>query len=420
MQQLDYLTKLLGFQGFYVKDMEIERKDDIERVILELWRAKGGKYICSPCGNELLDKHSSWIQEVRHLHLWRYLTILRFEKVKVRCPRCGVKVESLEFLEKSKRITKELSHQVSELCKVMTIEDVATFEHLHWETVKDIDKKAIEKAQTERNLEGISVLGVDEISVGRGHNYWHLISSLDGPYGPEMLHVGEGRKEEDLKPFWRWFGKQRARMVTHGVMDMAKGFINSFRTHCPSIKIIYDKFHVMRHLLNALNDVRKAEFKRAGKKMKGLLCGKKFILLKRMNNLKGDARKALKELLGVNHRIYKAHLLKESFGQLWSYTYKGAARRFWENWKEQLKWQRLEPYKKFANMIDRHIDGILGYCDNKVSLGYIEGTNLKARNIIRKAYGYRDKHYMKLKIIQGCSSIGVFRPYPYPLHHNPG
>ncbi|MBI5286557.1 MAG: transposase [Deltaproteobacteria bacterium] len=69
-----------------------------------------------------------------------------------------------------------------------------------------------------------------------------------------------------------------------------------------------------------------------------------------------------------------------------SYTYKGAARRFWENWKEQLKWQRLEPYKKFAKMIDNHIDGILWYCDKKVSLGYIEGTNLKARNIIRRAY----------------------------------
>jgi transposase len=119
-------------------------------------------------------------------------------------------------------------------------------------------------------------------------------------------------------------------------------------------------------------------------------------------------------------RIYKAHLLKESFGQLWSYTYKGAAKRFWGNWKEQLKWQRLEPYKKFAKMIVSLIDGILGYCDKKVSLGYIEGTNLKAKNIIRRAYGYRDKEYMKLKIIQGCSSIGAFKPYPYPLHYNSG
>lgn len=153
--------------------------------------------------------------------------------------------------------------------------------------------------------------------------------------------------------------------------------------------------------------------------MKGLLCEKKFILLSKRTNLKGQAKKALKGLLAVNRRLYKAHLLKEIFEQLWSYTYKGSALKFWQNWKEQLKWSRLDLYKKFAMMIDNHLDGILAYCEKKVPLGYIEGTNLKARNIIKRAYGYRDKEYMKLKIIQGCSSIGTFRPYPYPLHHNP-
>lgn len=419
MPDKDYLTELLGFQGFFVKGIEIQREGNVEKVIIDLGRSES-RYICSGCGRAFMSYYDKRSRQVRHLHLWRYLTILRFDSVRVECPRCGVKAEALGFAKKGRRETKELFHQVSELCKVMSVEDVATFEHLHWQTVKDIDKMAIQKAQRQRDLEGISVLGVDEISVGRGHNYWHLISSLDGTNGSEMLYVGEGRKEEDLKPFWRWFGKDRAKKITHGVMDMAKGFINSFRAHCPSIKIIYDKFHVVRHLLNALNEVRKTEFRRAGEKMRGLLYGKKFILLKNMSNLRGEARKSLKGLLAVNRRIYRAHLLKECFGQLWSYTYKGAAMRFWENWKEQLKWQRLEPYKRFALMIDRHIDGILGYCDKKVSLGYIEGTNLKARNIIRRAYGYRDREYMKLKIIQGCSSIGVFRPYPYNTHYNPG
>lgn len=419
MQQEDYLTELLGFQEFFVADMEIKRDGDIEKVTLVLDRLKRG-YICSGCGKVLTTYYDSRIQEIRHLHLFKYLTTLMFEKVRVDCPTCGVKVENLEFLEKYARATKELSHQTSELCKVMTIEDVSTFQSLHWETVKQIDKKAIERAQAERDLDGITVLGVDEISVGQGHKYWHMISSLEGPNGPELLYVGDGRKEEDLEPFWKWFGQERIKEITHGVMDMAKGFINSFRKHCPSIKIIYDKFHVVKHLLDALNEVRKTELKKAGEKMKGLLCGKKFILLSRERNLKGKAKQALKDLLRFNQRLFKAHLLKESFGQLWSYTYKGAAKKFWEGWKEQLKWSRLEPYKKFAQMVDRHLDGILTYCDKKVPLGYIEGTNLKAKNIIRRAYGYRDKEYMKLKIIQGCSSIGIFRPYAYVTHYNPG
>lgn len=133
-----------------------------------------------------------------------------FEKVRVKCPTCGVKVERLEFSDKYARITKRLSHQTSELCKVMSIEDVSTFEALHWQTVKDIDKGEIKKAQAERNLEGITVLGVDEIAIGKGHKYLHMISSLEGPNGAEVLYIGEGRKKKDLEPFWNWFSKERA------------------------------------------------------------------------------------------------------------------------------------------------------------------------------------------------------------------
>jgi len=143
-------------------DGRIKKEGDIEEVVITLGRGKG--HICSECGQEVKvnSRHSFYIQEVRHLHLWRYLTVLRFEKVKVRCPLCGIKVEKLDSLDKHSRFTKELSHQIEELCKAMTIEDVTTFEHLHWQTVKEIDKKAIEKAQTERDLDGMTVLGIDE------------------------------------------------------------------------------------------------------------------------------------------------------------------------------------------------------------------------------------------------------------------
>ena len=145
--------------------------------------------------------------------------------------------------------------------------------------------------------------------------------------------------------------------------------------------------------------------------MKGLLCGKKFILLSRQAHVRGKARAALRHLLGHNRRLFKGHLLKESFGHLWSYRSRTWARKFFTQWVAQLKWSRLAPYHKFARMVDAHLEGILAYCDKRVPLGYVEGTNLKARNVIRRAYGYRDQEYMKLKIIQACSSLGAFRPY---------
>ncbi|MBI5286555.1 MAG: transposase family protein [Deltaproteobacteria bacterium] len=150
--------------------MRIEKGGRVEKAIFDLGRTEK-RYICSGCGKVLDSYYDKASRQVRHLHLWRYVTVLRFDRVRVECPQCGVKVEVPGFLDRGRRETQQLAHQVSELCKVMDIEDVATFEHLHWQTVKDIDKKAIEKAQSERSLEGITVLGVDEIAVGRGHNY---------------------------------------------------------------------------------------------------------------------------------------------------------------------------------------------------------------------------------------------------------
>ncbi len=110
---------------------------------------------------------------------------------------------------------------------------------------------------------------------------------------------------------------------------------------------------------------------------------------------------SLKTLLAVNKRLHTAYLLKESFGQLWSYQREGWARRFFDNWKASLKWQRLKPYEKFAEMIERHWDGIAAYCnpDNKVSLGFVEGLNNKIRVIQRRAYGLRDEEYLRLKVL---------------------
>ncbi|MBK8869638.1 MAG: transposase [Elusimicrobia bacterium] len=171
-----------------------------------------------------------------------------------------------------------------------------------------------------------------------------------------------------MRKFWKWFGKDRAQRVTHVVMDMWAPFRNSFKAHCPDIQIIYDKFHVIRHLLNAVNDVRKSEFKkRAGKRFRGLLAGKKFILLSRLAHVRGKSREALNDLLAASPKLLKAHLLKESFGHLWSYKSRTCARRFFRQWVDQLKWTRMKSMRQFAKRVEKHLDGILAFCDKKVS-----------------------------------------------------
>jgi transposase len=419
--QTDYLTNLLGIKGYRVSAVE-QTWDSLGRSIARVLLERiGGDYICGRCGRTVSTGYDHSTQELRHLMFWQHDTSIRFERYRVDCPGCGVQTEALEFVGvRGPRVTRPLASLIHELCKITTVKAVAVLFGLHRHTVKDIDKVALEDVQAKRPLDGITVLGMDEIAVGKGHNYWTLVSSLEGPRGPEMLNVVEGRSEKRLKRFWRWFGKDRATQITHVVIDMCRAFEKSVRAHCRKkvgdvvimAKIIYDKFHVVRHLNDALNTVRKDELGKALGRFKKTLSGKKFVLLARRSRVRGHAREALDTILAASPKLQKAYLLKESFPHLWDYTYKGCALRFWQHWKAQLKWSRLKSYRRFVKLVDRHWDGILAFCDKKVSLGYIESSNLKARNVIRRAYGYRDEDYMKLKIIQACTPwMAQFRPW---------
>lgn len=414
--QIYSLTSLLEFQGFRISMIELVRCGrGLSTIRVHLERTEQGCYICGKCGQRVSQGYDHTMQELWHFPLWHHQTIVRYPRFRVKCPRCGICTEALDFADmRGPRVSRPLAMLIAQLCKVMSNKAVAIFYGLHEHTVKDIDKAALVEEQANRPLDGITVVGADELAVGKGHKrYWSLFSALEGPRGPEMLHIVEGRTQRKLNRFWRWFGPQRTSQVAYAVMDMCRAFEKSFRKHCgKDLHIIYDKFHVMRHLNGALNAVRKAELAKALGRFKETLSGKKFILLARRAHVRGNAREALDTVLAASPKLQKAHLLKEAFGHFWSYKSKTCALRFWNSWKAQLKWTRLKSYRNFVRMIERHLDGILAYCDKKVPLGYIEASNLKARNVVRRAYGYRDKEYMKLKIIQACTPWMIkFRPW---------
>jgi transposase len=212
---------------------------------------------------------------------------------------------------------------------------------------------------------------------------------------------GADRSEASMAQFYDWLGEKKSLRVHLAVMDMWKPFRNAATARAPQAAILFDKFHIMRHLGDALDQVRKAEYARLRGRDRRFIKGQKYTLLSRRENLSLEGRQSLKTLLAANKRLNTAYLLKESFGQLWDYEREGWARRFFENWRASLKWQRLKPYEKFAQMIERHWDGIAAYCkpENKVSLGFVEGLNNKIRVIQRRAYGLRDEDYLRLKIL---------------------
>jgi transposase len=337
---------------------------------------------------------------VRDLSCGDTRIFLELEVRRVDCRRCGkVKRERLAFLADNPLYTKRFAYFVGRRCRQATIKDVAKELALDWQTVKVLDQQYMEAQLKRAGTPAPQVIGVDELAIRKGHSYRIVVSDL--VRGRPIWFGGEDRSEASMSQFYDWLGERKSSCIRLAVMDMWKPFRLATNAYALQAAILFDKFHVMRHLGEALDQVRKREYARLQGRGRRYIKGQKYTLLSRKENLTLEGKKALQTLLAANKRLNTAYVLKESFGQLWSYEREGWARRFFENWRSSLKWQRLKPYEKFAQMIDRHWDGIAAYCrpENKVSLGFVEGLNNKIRVIQRRAYGLRDEDYLRLKIL---------------------
>ena len=280
------------------------------------------------------------MRRIRDLSCGDARIYLEVEVRRVQCKRCRkVKQEKLTWLADNPFYTKRFSYYVGRKCRAMTVTDVAKELKLDWHTVKTLEKEYMQEQLRRNPVATPRAIGIDEISLRKGHIYRIVVSDLER--GRPIWFGGEDRSEKSMDIFYQWLGPKKAKKIQLAVMDMWKAFEKSAKKNVPQVAILYDKFHVMRHLGEALDKVRKMEYGRLSGKDRSYIKGQKYTLLSNRENLTLDGRKALKKLLAANKRLNTAYLLKESFGQLWSYRTEGWARRFFDNWKDSLKWQRL-------------------------------------------------------------------------------
>jgi transposase len=340
------------------------------------------------------------MQDVRDLSCGDLVVYLRFERRRLECKRCGaLRQEALSWLSDNPFYTKRFAIYVGQRCREQSIKSVAEELMLDWKTVKELDKEYMREQLKLAGEANPKCMGVDEISVKQGHEYRIVVSDLE--QRRVIWFGGKDRSQESMDEFYKWLGTVKTKEIRLIVMDMWKAFKKSADLFAPQAEVLYDKFHIIRHLGMAMDEVRRREVSRLQGGHRKWVKGQRYHLLSRRENLDLDGRKALKELFRRNKRLNKAYLLKESFGQLWGYTYPGSARKFFENWRDSLKRQRLKPYADFAKMVDKHWEGIVSFCkvENKVSLGFVEGLNNKIRQIQRRAYGLRDEEYLRLKVM---------------------
>jgi transposase len=365
---------------------------------LKLWvRRKRGnrKLICSGCGEKFEEYHDVTEREVRDLPWGEYWTTVVIEVYRVRCPHCGVRVEKVPQLPGKAPFSQRFEEAVGQACENAPVRRVARQFGLAASTVRAIDLRYLQRWARGRRRPALRQMGVDEIYLGKKQKFLTVVSNLETG---EPLWLGRERKKETLDEF---FEKQLSAFQRSAIraacVDMWKPFQQSLQQWVPQCRIVYDKFHILRHAGEAVDEVRRAEFFRKGGAARDLVRGKRWLLLSSWLHLDRGRRRQLNTLFALNRRMLKAYLLKESLAQLWNYTYEGAMLRYLQSWVDQLRWQRLKPMERLAQMLHDHLEGILNYCRTKVPMGVVEAVNGNIKALLRRGRGYRDMNYLLLK-----------------------
>lgn len=387
-------TKSLGWPGYRVHRAEI----DEAAKTLKLWvRRKPGqrRLVCSGCGRRVCEIREVYEREVRDLACFEYQTTVVLELYRVRCPDCGVKAEKVEQLPSKAPFSKRFEEAVGQACESAAARQVARHLGLAASTVRAIDLRYLERWSAGRRKPALRQMGVDEIYLGKKQKFMTVVSNLETV---EPLWMGRERKKETLDEFFRTqlSAKQRRALVAV-CADMWKPYQLSLEQWAPQARLVYDKFHVLQHAQQAIDEVRRAEFFRQGGEKRELVKGKRWLLLSRWVNLESEQKQQLNQLFSLNRRVMKAYLLKESLDRLWNYRYEGAMLRYLQSWIDQLRWQRLKPFEKLAGMLLDHIEGILNYCRTKVPLGVVEAVNGNIKALLRRGRGYKNLRYLLLK-----------------------
>lgn len=353
------------------------------------------KLVCSGCGAKFEEAYDVGEREVRDLPWGEFRTTVVVEVYRVDCAQCGVKTERVPQLPSKAPFSKRFEDAVGQACESAPARQVARRWGLAASTVRSIDLRYQERWQAGRQPRALQQMGIDEIYLGRKMKFLTVVSNLESV---EPVWFGQDRKEETIDEFFaRKLSARQRKGIRAVCVDMWKAFTNSVQRHAPQARIVYDKFHVMQHANRAVDEVRRAEFFRQGKSMRELVKGKRWLLLTRWLHLDGSKKRQLNQLFALNRRLLKAYLLKESLDRLWKYRYEGAMNRYLLAWIDQLRWQRLLPFQKLAQLLLDHLDGILNYCRTKVRFGIVEAVNGNIKALMRRGRGYRNLRYLLLK-----------------------
>ncbi len=400
------MSPLGGWAGYGVSRWHREPRGGQRWLVIELDPQEGVRRCCSGCGQPVAAIHDRTVRRIRDLPVFEESVELRVQRLRLACPRCGPRLEQLDWLDRHARVTRRLARSVARLCAVTSVRHAAQWHGLDWKTAKAIDYRYLERTLGPPDLDGVRLLAMDEFAIQKGHRYATVVVD---PQRKRVLWVGRGRSRAEVRPFFELLGPQRCAQIQAVAMDMNTAYDLEVRQHCPNAEVVYDLFHVVakygREVIDRVR-VDEANRLRGDTSARRVVKTSRWLLLRNRENVPADKAVHLDELLAANRALLTVYLLKDDLKQLWRYRSRAWALRAWKQWKRRALRSGLEPLKIFVRRLEPYLPGILAHCRWPLGTNLVEGINNKIKVIKRMAYGFRDDAYFFLKIRAAFPGVG--------------
>ena len=359
---------------------------------------------CPECGKEC----------PRHDHApercWRHLDVMQFTtQIRARIPRCECvehKVTTIKapWAEQGSRFTLMFeAFAVQVLLASASVVQAVELLGLDWDGLQRIMDRAVNRGLARRSVDEVKAVGLDEKSFGRGHDYVSIMTDLNQR---RVLDVVKDNTIEAALTLWDCLPDQQRSQVKAAAMDMSAGFANATRQKVPEADIVHDRFHVSKHLNEAVDKVRREENQRLVAQGDQSLKNTKFLWLQGAA-IQGEKAFAFEQLCSRQLKTSKAWYYKELFVEFWEQPDYITAHRFFDDWYASAIRSKIEPIKKVARMLRDHVDGLLNYFDHRITNAITEGFNSRIQAIKAAARGFRSFKNYRTRILFFCGKLDL-------------
>jgi len=403
-------TKILGLRPpWFIKQVVVD--DQAQRVDIYVEHEPDIRVRCPVCDTfyGLYDHAPERVY--RHLNTCQMQTYIHVRPPRVNCPTHGVKQVGSEFGENGSELSFSLESFVIRVAQECSIEATARLCGLSWDQSWGVLERAVNRGQGRKKRRVPTHMGVDEKSIAKGHKYESLVYDIDRG---TVEFVWDERGRESLECYyWQFLGEELDEIAAVA-MDMWDPYIAATQKHVPEAekKIVFDRFHVMGHILKAVDEVRKSENRYLSESGESPLKGTKYLWLWSQENVPEWRQEEFSALRALDLKVCRAWAIKENLRRMWDYRYASPMRKFFRRWYFWATHLRLKPMIKAAKTLKAHIDNIVTYAKHRITNALGEAINAKIEKVKRMACGYRNRKNYRTAIYFHCGSLDLFPKPP--------